>query len=320
MDSDALLTFVTINQAKSFSRAAAILRRTQPAISRRIALLEEQLGMPVFERANSGVVLSEVGRALLPHAERVLAALRDAESAMEAMRAETAGRVSIAAVGTLAGTNLTTVLKRFAAKHPKIELTIRTATSAEVSDIVKRGEATLGLRYLLDPSSDIVSEHIASEGMVIACSREHRFAGKKLASLAELRDEPWFAFPNAFAQRETFADNIFAQFQACGIGSIKWTPIDSLTAKKRLIEAGLGLALLAESTVDEELRRRSLSTITVAGMTAVNPIHAIVRKSGYLSPAARRLLTLLRNESGLAGKPPPPSRRAKRPARKRRSR
>jgi len=101
MDSDALLTFVTIYQANGFSGAARVLGRTQPAISRRIALLEEQLGMPVFERASSGVVLSEVGRVLLPHAERVLAALRDAESAMEALRTGTAGKVSIAAVGTL---------------------------------------------------------------------------------------------------------------------------------------------------------------------------------------------------------------------------
>jgi DNA-binding transcriptional LysR family regulator len=317
MDSDALLTFVTIHKAHSFSGAADILGRTQPAISRRIALLEDELGMPVFERASSGVVLSEAGRVLLPHAERVLASLRDAQGAVDAMRSDTAGSVSIAAVGTLAGTNFTAILKRFTAEHPKIGLSIRTATSAEVSDIVRRGEATLGLRYLLDRSGDIVSEQIATEAMVIACPPGHRLAGKRLASLAALRDEPWFAFPNAFAQRETFADNIFAQFQACGVGAIRWTPVDSLTAKKRLIEAGLGLALLAESTIDEEVRQGSLATIKVADLTAVNLIYAVVRKGGYLSPAALRLLDLLRRESGLAARPV--RARKKTPARKRRA-
>lgn len=308
MDSESLLTFVTIHQTSSFSAAADILGRSQPAISRRIALLEDQLGVPVFERAAAGVTLSEAGRTLLPHAERVLAALRDASSAIQALRTETAGRISIVAVGTLAGTNLTAILKRFAAAHPGIDLSIRTANSAEVSNLVRRGDASLGLRYLQDPASDIISEHIASERMVVVCAAEHRFANRRLKSLADLRDEAWFAFPNAFDQRETFADNIFAQFQARGIGTIRWTPIDSLSAKKRLIEAGLGLALLPESAIDEELRAGSLATIPVADFNAANPIYAVVRRGGYLSPAAQSLLRLLRS-SDLASRPRKPRRR-----------
>lgn len=303
MNSESLLTFVTIHQASSFSAAADLLGRSQPAISRRIALLEDQLGVPVFERAAGGVTLSEAGRTLLPHAERVLAALRDATSAIQAMRTETAGSVSIVAVGTLAGTNLTAILKRFAANHAGIDLSIRTANSAEVSAVVRRGDASIGLRYLHDIAPDIVSEHIASERMAVVCAAEHRFANRRIRSLADLRDETWFAFPNAFEQRETFADNIFAQFQARGIGAIRWTPIDSLSAKKRLIEAGLGLALLPESAIEDELRARSLATIQVADFNAANPIYAVVRKGGYLSPATQSFLSLLRH-SGLATRSP----------------
>lgn len=311
MDSESLLTFVTIHQARSFSAAADILGRSQPAISRRIALLEDQLGVPVFERAAGGVTLSEAGRTLLPHAERVLAALHDAASAIQAMRTETAGRVSIVAVGTLASTNLTAILKRFAASYPGIDLSIRTANSAEVSDLVRRGDASLGLRYLDDTAPDIVSEHIASEPMVVVCAAEHRLAKRRLKSLADLRDEAWFAFPNAFEQRESFADNIFAQFQSRGIGTIRWTPIDSLSAKKRLIEAGLGLALLPESAIGDELRSGSLATIPVADFNAANPIYAVVRKGGYLSPATQNLLSLLRSQSGFATKSTPRKRKSK---------
>lgn len=300
LDNEALLTFVTIHQANGFSSAAEVLGRSQPAISRRIALLEDELGVPVFERASGGVVLSEAGRALLPHAERVLAALRDAESAIKALRTEVAGRVAIVAVGTLAGTNLTAVLKRFAADHPKVDLSISTATSAEVSDRVRRGEAMIGLRYLLDIAPDLVCEHIASETMVVACSAQHRFAGKRLGSLAALCHEPWFAFRNAYDQRETFADNIFAQFQARGIGEVRWTSIDSLNAMKRLVEAGLGIALLPESAIDEERRLGSLATIPVADLHVANPIYAVLRRGGYLSPATLHLLALLRSAPGLA--------------------
>ena len=303
---------MAIHSARGFSSAADILGRSQPAISRRIALLEQELGITLFERATGGVVLSEAGRTLLPHAERVHAALRDAANAMEALRTETAGAVSIVAVGTLAGTNLTPVLKRFAADHPKIDLSISTASSAVVSNLVRRGEAVIGLRYLLDPASDIVCEHIASETMVVACSTEHRFAGKRLKSLAALCHEPWFAFQNAYDQRETFADNIFAQFQARGIGAIRWTSIDSLSAMKRLIEAGLGVALMSENAIQEELGVGSLATIPVADLRVANPVYAVVRKGGYLSPVAQHLLAQLRNAPDLAGKPATPGKRLRR--------
>ncbi|QNA86684.1 LysR family transcriptional regulator [Sphingomonas sp. So64.6b] len=303
MDSEALLTFITIHHANGFSSAAEILGRSQPAISRRIALLEDELGVPVFERAASGVVLSEAGRVLLPHAERVLAALHDARSAIEAMRMGVAGRVALVAVGTLAGSNLTPVLKRFTAEHPRVDLTISTATSAEVSELVRRGEAMIGLRYLLDVTPDLVCEHIASETMVVVCAAEHPFAGKRLTSIAALRDERWFAFRSAYDQRESFADNIFAQFQARGIGAIYWAPIDSLNAMKRLVEAGLGLALLPESAIEEERRVGSLATIMIADLKVANPVYAVVRRGGYLSPATLNLLSLLRTEPNLVDRP-----------------
>lgn len=303
MDSDALLTFVTIHHAGGFSSAADRLGRSQPAISRRIALLEDRLGVPVFERAAGGVVLSEAGRALLPHAERVLAALRDAESAMATLRDETAGRVALVAVGTLAGTNLTAVLKRFAADHPAVELVVGTANSAEVSDMIRRGEAMIGLRYLADLSPDLVCARIGAETMAVACAAGHPLAGRRQPTLAALAGERWFAFRNAYEQRATFTDNIFAQFQARGIGTLDWTPVDSLNAMKRMVEAGFGIALLPQSAIAEERRLGSLGVIPVADLKAANPVHTVVRRDGYLSPATRKLLTLLAETPDLAGEP-----------------
>ncbi|HET9696770.1 MAG TPA: LysR family transcriptional regulator, partial [Terriglobales bacterium] len=91
MDSELLTTFVTICRQRSFSRAAVQLHRTQPAISRRIGLLEQQLGTPLFERGAGELVLSQAGRVLLPFAERALAALRDAEDAVGDLRNANAG-------------------------------------------------------------------------------------------------------------------------------------------------------------------------------------------------------------------------------------
>jgi DNA-binding transcriptional LysR family regulator len=185
------------------------------------------------------------------------------------------------------------MLKHFAAEHPGVELTLRTATSLEVSELVRRGEATLGLRYLRDPSPDVVCTELASEPLVIACGPRHRFAGRQIASLRQLGDEPWLAFPGTREAREASADNVFAQFLARGVASLRWTPVDSLTAQKRLIEAGFGMALLPASSIREELAAGSLDTIDVRDLRVANPVFAIVRKGGYLSPAAGALLELL---------------------------
>ena len=152
---------------------------------------------------------------------------------------------------------------------------------------MRRGEATIGLRYLRDPSPDVVCEALKEEQLVIACGVRHRFAGQRVAALAELREEAWLAFPRTHDPREASADNLFAQFLVRGVGSLRWTPVDSLTAQKRLIEAGFGLALLPASSIREELASDSLATIDVRDLRVGNPVFAIVRKGGYLSPAAR---------------------------------
>lgn len=295
MDSDALKTFLAIHHAGGFSNAADALARSQPAISRRIALLEAELKVPLFERTGANVLLSEAGRVLLPHAERVLAALEDATAALAELRSGSAGPVSLALIGTLAGTNLTAALKRFAKENPKIELSLRTASSAGVSDIVRAGEATLGLRYWEDPAPDLISSAVAKEKLVVACPPRHRLAGKSIAKLADLKTERWLAFPYAAGLRETAAPTILSEFLARNIASVPWSAVDSLTAQKRLVEAGYGLALLPESAVAEERAARSLGVITVRDLTAHNPIVMVTRKGGYLSEATKRLASLLKS-------------------------
>ncbi len=295
MDSEALQTFVAIHRAGGFSAAAERLNRSQPAISRRVALLEEELGLPLFERVTGGVVLSQAGRVLLPHAERVLAALKDTEDALKVLRTGDGGPIEIAAVGTLANTGLTRALKRFAAAAPGINLTLRTATSAEVSELVRSGAATIGLRYFDDLSSDLDCQHLAPEPLAVVCAPDHPSAGKRVRSLADLRHEHWLAFPEARGAGEPTAQTLFMQFRMRDVAQFNWTPVDSLTAQKRLVEANFGIALLPESGIAEERKAKTLSLIRVGDLDARNPVTMITRKGGYLSAAAQKLVGILQS-------------------------
>jgi DNA-binding transcriptional LysR family regulator len=298
MDSDALNTFLTVHRKGGVSNAARVLHRSQPAISRRIALLEQALGVPLFERIAGRTMLSDAGRVLVPYAERAVAAAEDAENAVRALVRPHSGPVALAVVGTLAGGRLSKILKRFGAEHPEVELSLRTATSVEVSDLIRRGEATIGLRYDRDRSRDLDCELLCAERLQVVCAPDHPRAGRRIAKLAELRSERWIAFPVVPGRREITASHVFALFQTHGLGEIEWTPVDSLTAQKRLIEAGFGIALLSESNAAEELDRSTIATIRVGDLVATHDIVTVTRRGGFLSAASRRLLEIIRGEYG----------------------
>src|SRR5215831_6961032 len=98
MELSELEAFVAINRAGGFTRAAEYLHLSQPAISRRIELLERELGAPLFERLPGGIRLTEAGLALLPHAQLALAAVEDGRAAVRALEAEEVGSITLALV------------------------------------------------------------------------------------------------------------------------------------------------------------------------------------------------------------------------------
>lgn len=311
MDLEQLRTFIAIHRAGAVTRAAAALFRSQPAVSRRLALLERELGAPLFERVPGGVVLSEAGRALLPFAETALAALEDAEAAVRAVRSEDSGRVAIALVGTLAGTSLTSVLRRFALRHPRADLTLRTATSREVSDLVRRGDVTMGLRYGDDPAPELRCETLFSEPMVVTAAPDHRLVGSGRIPATALSGERWIAFPELPGRPEASAALVRRALDAVGVDDGRILRIDSLTAQKRLVEAGFGIALLQDSGIQEELAAGSLAVLDVDGLDVTVPVAAVTRRKGYLGAAARTLLEELRLAAGGVAStalPEPPAR------------
>jgi DNA-binding transcriptional LysR family regulator len=287
-----LQTFVSIARLGGVTRAAGQLHRSQPAITRRVKLLEEQLGAPLLERGPGGSMLTEAGRTFLPYAEAVLAALKDGTQAVQALQGEDHGVVSLAIVGTLAGTTIVEQLQRFSARHRNARLELRTANSFEVSDMVRRGEVSLGLRYFGDLSPELVSQQISEERILVVCSARHQWGGKRLRDPERLRTDQWISLPMT-RHRDSFAHLVARQLASARLDDVSIMVIDSLTAQKRLIEAGIGIALLPESTIQEELRLGTLRTIHIPCLQTTVPIHVLYRKHGYLTGASRTLLSLI---------------------------
>jgi DNA-binding transcriptional LysR family regulator len=299
VDINQIRTFVTIAEARSFSGAATTLHRSQPAISRRVELLEQEVGIALFERLRGGVALTDAGAALLPYAASVLAAMKDGLTAVQAVRTGDAGQISLALVGTLASDALTKVLRKFQRKHSAVRLDIQTATSQEVEELVLRGEATFGLRYTGSQNSDLVSQVVWEDRLLLVARPDHPLADGRNHRPIELTGERWVAFTSRRSP-EAFVKFLERKLLMAGLDQPEIVPIDGLTAQKRLVEAGFGIALLAESNIREELRAGSLRIIEVPALRATIPVALVHRRKAYLGEAARYLLAMISASAPLA--------------------
>jgi DNA-binding transcriptional LysR family regulator len=283
IDLDQLNAFIAIAELGTVTAAARKLHRTQSAISRRLALLEDVLSAQLFVRRGAKLALTDCGRAFLPFAESALAAVASGREAVREQLAPDAGSVSIAIVGTLVEAPLAQALRGL--PHAGLEVTVLTATSAEVSRLVRRGEANLGVRYFADHDDrELVCEPLGVERMCVVGSPNEAASEKR---------PRWIGFP-ARTTKEDLGLLLRRQLTAAGAGVVSVMTVDSLSAQKRLVEAGIGIALLPESSVREELTRGTLVILAMPRIATSIDVQLVYRRDGHLSPAARNLISLLK--------------------------
>jgi DNA-binding transcriptional LysR family regulator len=130
--------------------------------------------------------------------------------------------------------------------------------------------------------------------MVPVCSAYHRLARARRVDAKSLAGERWITFPlRPGSAQEPYASALERGLALVGVSAPEVIPIDSLTAQKRMVEAGFGLALLQESSVDEELRAGTLHALRIPAMRVTIPVVLIHRRRAFLSGAVRALRAML---------------------------
>ncbi|QBD76253.1 LysR family transcriptional regulator [Ktedonosporobacter rubrisoli] len=298
MELSEIEAFVTINRVGGFTRAAGVLHLSQPAISRRIELLERELGAPLFERIPGGVRLSEAGKTFLPYAQQILATVGDGLAAVHGLEEEGQGTIRLVLVGTLASTQLTAQLQAFRTTYPQIRLLLHTARSDEVSTLVLQGDAHLGLRYFIDPRPEIHSQTVTHEPLLVACAAHSHLVKNTPTEPEGVSGVPWVSFPlGSGSPGEPFARILERLLLRWGLEEAERIIIDSLTAQKRLIEADFGIGLVPASSIEEELRLGTLRVLPIEALQTEAPVMVIHRRQAYLSRAVRLLLVMLTHQA-----------------------
>ena len=269
-----LESFVEVARHGNVSRAADALYLTQPAITARLKSLEADLGVELFVRTHRGMKLSDAGRAFLPYAERTLATVDEGRQLIANLREGTTGALVIGAAPAVSTYVLPGVLRSFRARHPHVRLGVRTGHTEEVVEMVLRGEADLGIgRPVQHPEVDLIP--VFEDEMLLVVNARHPFGTRGKVSLSELAGERLVLFDRTSSYHELTS----SLFRQAGVVPSSTLELDNVEAAKKMVQQGLGVALLPRMALAQELKARSLRPVKVIGAPTVRrPIVALRRR------------------------------------------
>ncbi|MGH8457542.1 MAG: LysR family transcriptional regulator [Stenotrophobium sp.] len=285
MDTQALAAFVEVAESGSFSRAGETLHLSQPAISKRIAVLEEQLGKPLFDRVGRSISLTDAGRTLLPYAKRALHDMEDGRRALSHLSDQVSGRLSIGTSHHIGLHRLPPVLREFTRRYPGVDLDIHFMDSEIACQQVLAGKLELGIVTLpAQPLPHLEMRLIWPDPMTVVIAPDHPLAKRKKVKLPELAE-----YPAVMPDESTYTHRIVkAELQKHGVAPHIRLATNYLETLKMLVEIGLGWSVLPRSMLGTSIR-----SLEVRGLSMQRELGAVWHERRTLSGGAHALLKQL---------------------------
>jgi DNA-binding transcriptional LysR family regulator len=290
-----LEAFVQVAAHHSFSRAAEALQLTQPSITARIQALERELGEKMFERGGRSVRLTDAGTILLPYAERILQMLREAKESVEEVRSVQAGRLRLGSALTISTYVLPRILRTFHSRYPGVEVMVHTGRSEQVLNMLLSDEVQVGLAHsLVHP--DVETVDLYADEVILVANPDHPFAANRQATIEEVGSQPVILADRG----SSYYSLTHGLFRQAGVVPNVAMELDSMEATKRMVEEGLGIALLPRVCLERELKQGLLTEVAITNAPAISrQIALIYRKSRKRVRTVQAFLEVLRSIYGL---------------------
>jgi DNA-binding transcriptional LysR family regulator len=268
-----LHAFVEVARRGSVSRAAEGLFVTQPTLTARLKSLERELDAVLFVRSQRGMRLSDSGRAFLPYAERTVDTVSSGRRLLAELARGEAGQLALGAAPAVSTYVLPHILTRFRRTHPKVLLAVRTGHSEEVLELVLREQVQIGLgRALRHPEIEAIP--LYEDELVLVVDPRHPFAQQREIGPDQVTEVQLILFDRTSSyHRLTF--DFFQQAGAMPRGIME---LDNIDAAKKMVEQGLGVALLPHTAVAAELAGGTLRAVPLADAPAPNRRIVIFRR------------------------------------------
>ncbi|MBL7180634.1 MAG: LysR family transcriptional regulator [Desulfobacterales bacterium] len=285
-----LRTFQTVARLLSFNRAAEHLHYAQSSISAQIQSLEEELGVQLFDRLGRGILLTEAGKRLLQYAEKILDLADQTRSEVAGAR-ELTGSLTIKMPETLGVHRLPPVIKAFRARFPKVRLSFTSCTHEGLQKDLRKGITDLA--FLLAESiqaADLAAEVLGIETLVLVAHPDHRLAAQPVVHARDLKGETiLFSKVDCSYRRslESILDTENIRYDAA-------LEFNSVAAIKQCVMTGVGITVLPEITVAEDISKGRLAALSWAEGTLEVAILMIWYRDRWLSPTLSAFMEIVR--------------------------
>jgi DNA-binding transcriptional LysR family regulator len=285
---------VAVATHRHFTRAAAAVPVAQPALSHQVKLLEQELGVELFERSHSGARLTEAGEIFLLRARRALAEMDAAREEIAALKGLTTGRLALGAMQALAGLDLPRLIATFHAAHPGVDVSLREDSTLDMLTMAARGELDLAIAALdVERPAVLEAVPLLREPVLVAMPAAHRLAALETVPVERLRGETFIFFKAGTGLRAVSERAVNRAGFVPRVG-FQTSSHDRLLA---LVSEGLGVGFVPASAVNDppppEIAVRPVSP-------AIDRTVGVVWRAGNRhTPATSAFLALLRAHASL---------------------
>jgi DNA-binding transcriptional LysR family regulator len=291
VDLNALKIFLAVAHERSFSRAAAKVHRTQPAVSQAVRRLELELGEALFDRSSKSGTLTEAGRMLQNYGHRLVRLAEETESAVRELRDLKRGRVLIGANEAAVHT-LLPLVARFRQRFPDIAIDVRRVPARQIAVEVQQGSLDFGALTFHPPEEGLLEVPVGSDELVLLVAPSHPFASRKQVSMDDVATEAVVAHNDPSPARE----RVLRLFEQRHIPLQMVISLPSLDGIKRAVELKLGVALLPRRCAITEIATGRLVGVPVVGVSRRRQVMLVCRRA-HRSHAADAFLSVAQEKA-----------------------
>jgi len=298
MDLFQLETFLAVAEERSFSRAAARLHRTQPAVSQAIAKLEAELGEVLLERSSRDGTLTDAGEVLREYAQKLLNLRGEAAGALTELRALHRGRLNLAA-NEYTCLYLLPLLDEYRRQNPQIKVAVQRALASRIPDEVLMHSVEIGVLSFRPEDAHVQSVVVFRDELCLVVNPRHPLARAGVVSIRQLGTQNFIAHNIPSPQRQ----KVIQAFRRHKTPLQMGVELPSLEAIKRFVEMGNGVALVPGLTVAKELASGTLVRVRIKELQIERKLRLVYRRQASLSHAAVAFLKVVEAYAAAHGDP-----------------
>lgn len=287
--------FLAAAQTQNFRQAAELCLITQPALSRQIASLEQELGIILFERVKQRVLLTPAGHAFIEYAKSALDALHEGEKELLKWRQGEHGTILIGCNPSLATAFLPPLLTTFHHQYPSIHIKVQVHSSDTIIKLVEQGKVDLGFIY--DPtihSELVVIKELFRQPLQLLLSKQHPlFVHKEQGlTLANIVQETILMLGET-----TRLHNVLKRvFLQRGYTIKPAIEIDSIEGLKEMVKQGCGITIIPEALLQSQSLDSQLALLPITDLTESFLFALVYRRIGHLHQAAHRFIKMIQQQ------------------------